>query len=195
MKLQVTGHQIDIGESLGDYAKEHTLSIVEKYFQDAVDGMVVFSKNGHLIHTEVLVHVGRGIEVKGDGESDEHYRSFDIALGRVEKKLRRYKNRLKDHHNKHSDAQERKALQYILSNVHQDEDEAEKEYQPPIIAEVATQIPTLTVGEAVMRMDLSNDSVLLFYNKSHGGLNAIHMRKDGNIGWVDPEGNQGLKKA
>jgi hypothetical protein len=55
-----------------------------------------------------------------------------------------------------------------------------------IIAETTTDIPTTTVSEAVMRMDLANQPVLMFHNSAHGGLNVVYRRPDGNVGWIDP---------
>ena len=78
------------------------------------------------------------------------------------------------------------AQQYILAAESDDEEEVPEDAQPAIIAEMAHEIATLTVGEAVMRMDLADVPVMMFRNRGHGGLNVIYRRDDGNVGWIDP---------
>ena len=118
------------------------------------------------------------------------YMAFDSALDRIAKRLRRYKRRLRDHRKAASEQTALLAQQYVLAAGSEDEEERITENdQPVIVAEMTTPVDSLTVGEAVMRMDLANADALVFQNRAHGGLNVVYKRSDGNIGWIDPQGN------
>jgi hypothetical protein len=118
---------------------------------------------------------------------------FDGAADRLSKRLRRYKRRLRDHNSKAANAASLPAQQYILAGEGPEDadDESDADGQPAVVAEMTTEIPTLTVSEAVMHMDLANLPAMMFRNSAHGGLNMIYQRSDGNIGWIDPRGNRG----
>lgn len=191
MQIAITGKHVDLGESLQNHIKDRLNKIIHKYFEHAVDSHVTLEKQGPLIKAYVEVHQGR-ITIRGTEVGEDGYIASDKALHKIEHNLRRYKERLKDHHMHHELSKEEKAIQYILDTSYDETaelEELEDKKQPAIVAEVAYCIPTLTVGEAVMRMDLGEKPALLFRNKGHGGLNLVYLRQDGNIGWVDPEGN------
>lgn len=187
MKLSVTGKQIDIGQALRQHVEDGMKASIAKYFGNAVDAQVVVSRDAKLIHTEIAVHIGKGIEVHAQATDGDAYKAFDKAAGHMVKRLRRYKRRLRDHHRSAKRADALAAQQFILAGDKGADDSAA---EPVIIAEMATEIASLTVSEAVMRMDLANQSALLFRNRAHGGLNMLYRRDDGNIGWVDPRGNR-----
>ncbi len=189
MQVFVKGRHIDVGDALRGYVEEKLASAVAKYFEHAIDGNVVFSKSAHLYRADCSVHVGSGITVKSQADAGDIHASFDTAAERIEKQLRRYKRRLRDHHNarKSKETDENPASYYILAPEAEDEPEVVND-QPMIIAEETTGISTLTVSEAVMRMDLGDLSALMFHNSAHGGLNMVYRRGDGNIGWIDPQG-------
>ena len=113
---------------------------------------------------------------------------FDAASDRLEKQLRRYKRRLRDHHNRQRDAGRavETARDYVLAPEAEEEEEVQETFQPVIVAERTTQIDRLSVGEAVMRMDLADVPVLLFRNGGTGSFNVVYRRADGHIGWIDP---------
>lgn len=192
MQLTVTGKQIDTGDSFRHHVEASLGSILGKYFKTAIEAHVVLSREAHLCRTEISVHIGRGIVVNARASAAEAYTAFDGAAERLAKQMRRYKRRLRDHHAKArepSEASER-ATDYILAPVAEEIEETEQEGAggaPAVIAEMSTDVPNLTVGEAVMRMDLADAPVLLFRNRSHGELNLVYRRADGNIGWIDPE--------
>jgi ribosome hibernation promoting factor len=191
MQLSVTGKQIDIGESLRQHMADTLESVVDKYAGRAIEANAVLSREAHLVCADISVHVRRDILVQAHAESDEAYAAFDAAADRIAKRLRRYKRRLHDHHRiRHRGSEESEALTartYVLaSEPEETEDEAAGD-QPVVVAELPTEIPSLTVGEAVMRMDLADVPAFLFKNRAHGGLNVIYRRRDGHIGWVDPE--------
>jgi ribosome hibernation promoting factor len=203
MQLTVTGKQIEIGEALRRHIESSLGSILEKYFKTAIEAHVVLSKEAYLSRVEISIHIGRGIVVNARAAAAEVYPAFDAAAERLAKQLRRYKRRLRDHHAKPREpagAGER-VTDYVLAPIAEEETEAEESERqeseaavtdgadgaPTVIAEMSTDLPSLTVGEAAMRLDLAEASVLLFRNRSHGELNLVYRRADGNIGWIDPE--------
>jgi ribosomal subunit interface protein len=197
MQLTVTGKQIEIGEALRRHIEDSLGSVLDKYFKTAIEAHVVLSKEAYLSRTEISIHIGRGIVVNARAAADEIYPAFDAAAERLAKQLRRYKRRLRHHHTKARDAAGagERATDYVLAPF-ADEDEAADgdgaatdsiDGAPAVIAEMSTDLPNLTVGEAAMRLDLAEAAVLLFRNRSHGELNLVYRRADGNIGWIDPE--------
>jgi ribosomal subunit interface protein len=193
MQLSVKGKQLNVGDALRTHVSESLSRILGKYFGDAIEVGVTFSREGYLYRAVVAAHVGRGIQLQAQGEADEPYPAFDAAAERLAKRLRRYKRRLRDHHKDTGPAPESlPAQQYILaSDAEEQAAEDEINGRPAVVAEMTTEIPSLTVSEAVMRMDLAELPALMFRNSSHSGLNMIYRRPDGNIGWIDPRGNRG----
>ena len=193
MQLSVKGQQIDVGTALRGHMEESLTRMLGKYFGDAIDARVTLSRTGHVFRAVVSAHVGRNIHLEAHGEADQPYPAFDAAADRLSKRLRRHKQRLRDHHKEDPGEQESlPAQQYILSGEAGENGEWEhQEDQPVVVAEMTTDIPILTVSEAVMRMDLSDQPAMMFRNRAHGGLNLVYRRNDGNIGWIDPRGNRG----
>lgn len=192
MQLSVKGKQLDVGDALRTHVDEALTRILDKYFGDAIEVTVTLSRDAHLYRAVVSAHVGRGIHLEAQGEANEPYPAFDVAADRLSKRLRRYKRRLRDHNNKPVEGAPLPAQQYILAAEGPDDEEASNaDGQPAVVAEMTTEIPTLTVSEAVMRMDLGDLPAMMFRNSAHGGLNMIYQRSDGNIGWIDPRGNRG----
>ena len=195
MHITVTGRHLDVGASLRRRVEEGLVAAVAKYFDRAIEAHVTFDKRGQFFIADIAVHVGRGIVAHSGGEADDPYVAFSSALEHLAKRLRRQKRRLRDHHNATSRADKtEQAWQYVLSP----EDEAEERPgrapmngEPLVVAEMEAEIPTLSVGEAVMRLDLGNTPALMFRNAGNGGLNMIYRRADGNVGWVDPGARKG----
>lgn len=188
MELSIKGNKLDIGDALTQHIESRLTDSVEKYFDHALDANIVLTKegNGKNFRTDIVVHIGRNIKMHGRATTEEPYASFETALERIAKQLRRYKRRLNDHRKNAPDLAAFEAQKYIIEN-NPDEDEATSaDGAPVIVAEMATTILDLTVSEAVMHMDVNNSSALVFQNKAHGGINVVYKRADGNIGWVDP---------
>ncbi len=187
MEISVKGKNLDVGDALRGHAETQLDAAVSKYFNHAIDAMVIFSRQGQSMRADISVHPGpRGLVVQSGSEAEDPYVAFDGALERVAKQLRRYKRRLNDHHQKARDDQEMlSAQQYVIQAEHHEE-EAEVDSPPVIVAEIETEIATLTVSEAVMRMDLGELPLVMFQNSGNGGLNVVYRRADGNIGWIDP---------
>lgn len=194
MQLSVKGQQLDIGDALRDHVSTSLEHILGKYFGDAIDARVTMSRNGPMYKAVVSAHVGRNIQLEASGEAADPYPAFDNAAERLSKRLRRHKRRLRDHHKEPArEIDSQRVQQYILAGQDQNEEveaAAEGDGKPVVVAEMATEIPGLTVSEAVMRLDLADLPALMFRNSAHGGLNMIYRRADGNIGWLDPDGNR-----
>lgn len=185
MDISVKGRNLDVGDALKGHVEDHLSSAVTKYFMRAIDASVVFSREGRNLRADISVHPGpRGMVVQGGSESDDPYVAFDGALARISKQLRRYKRRLNNHHKGHGE-DVFPAQQYVIQPVHEDEEVAADD-SPAIIAEMEVHIATLSVSEAVMRMDLADAPVTMFRHGTTGRLNVVYRRNDGNIGWIDP---------
>lgn len=195
MQISVHGKQMDVGEALRDHAQGKIEDINEKYFNHATVANVTFSKEGHghgMTKTNISIHVSKHISVQGEATDGDPYASFDKAAEKVAKQLRRYKKRLRDHHERLEnipDTDILSARDVVIQAETEEESGEDKDHgEPLVVAEMATNIQTMTVSEAVMRLDLSGQPAILFRNANHAGLNMVYRREDGNIGWVDPEG-------
>ena len=198
MQLIVKGQQIDVGDALREHVRQSLTNVFGKYFGDAIDATVIFSREAHLLRASLTVHVGRGITAESEATADQPYAAFDIAADRLAKRLRRHKRRLRDHHKQPVGTAPEKvqlADHYVLASTPEGADEgaagADEDGPPTVVAEMKAEILALTVSEAVMRLDLADSGALMFVNRAHGGLNMVYRRPDGNIGWVDPKGNRG----
>jgi len=195
MQLTVQGKQMDLGDALRTHVSSKLEDLNSKYFNRAIEAIVTFAPEGHAyVKTHISIRVGKDIMVISDAVESDPYVSFDHAADRVARQLRKYKGRLRDHHRRLEEAPPEAfipALDYTIS-AEQDnqpaEGEEDKHSDPLVIAEIATSIQTMTVSEAVMRLDLSDLPALMFRNAKHSGLNMVYRRADGNIGWVDPDG-------
>jgi ribosomal subunit interface protein len=191
MKVNVTGKQIDVGDFLRQHVETSANAIVEKFFDKAIEAHVVFCREAHLVRADLSVHAGRGMMLQSSGAAVDAYAAFDAAGERLAQRLRRYKGRLRKHHGRTKDtaALPEPATAYVLaadSTVEEHDHEPAVDNAPLVIAEMPTTVPTASVSEAVMLLDLSDAPALLFRNSAHGTLNLIYRRGDGNIGWVDP---------
>ncbi len=188
MNLSVKGKQVDIGTAFREHIEETLPDSIGKYFDNATDVTVTLSKEGHAFEVDIQAHVSKRVLVQGSGKGADAYIALDVASEHVLKRLRRYKRRLRDHKHRLPTADAVQARQYILQPEPEvaTENEAAESDQPIIVAEMATFVETMSVGEATMRLDLSAQPVMLFRNSSHGGINLVYQRPDGNIGWVDP---------
>ncbi len=187
MRYQISGKQIDIGEALQTHVKDEMGVVMTKYAQRPTDANIVFSKSAHEFVCEATVHLSSGLTAAAKAHATEIYAAFDACNEKMDKQLRRYKRRLKDHHREWTEPVELMgASSYILASEGNDEDSEPATLQPMIIAEMETKIPSLSVGQAVMQMELAGAPVLVFRNEGKNGVNVVYRRDDGNIGWIDP---------
>jgi ribosomal subunit interface protein len=189
MDIDIKGKQLDIGEALRLHIEDRVRHIAEKYFSEPLDASITMSRDGNDFRSDVVVHIGRGITVHGHFQAAEAYGAFDGSAEHVDKRLRRYKRRLRDHH-RNLPSEKLLAQQYVLAAENQSDPEPEVDDSPVVIAEMATEIETMTVSDAVMRMDIENVSAYMFRNAGHGRMNVVYHRNDGHIGWIDPTSPQ-----
>lgn len=188
MQLTVKGKQLDVGDALRTHVADSLTAVIGKYFNKPIEANVVLTRDAHLFKADIQVHVGRGIVLQSNSEATEPYPAFDTACDKLAKRLRRYKSRLRDHHNVENGHEAAPARYQILEadkDEHTEEAPAEAA-GPMVVAEMETTIATLSVSEAVMRLELAQAPALLFRNGAEGRLNMVYRRADGNIGWVDP---------
>ena len=187
MQYQITGKQIDIGEALQTHVKTCVDEVIGKYSGRPTDANIVFSKSGHEHVCESTIHLSTGLTAQAKSNANEIYAAFEGCRDKMEKQLRRYKRRLKDHHRERTQPVElAEGSSYILAGTDEAGDSEPDSLQPIIIAEMETSIPSLSVGEAVMQMELKGEPLLVFRNEKTGGINVVHRRDDGNVGWIDP---------
>ena len=184
MGLRISGKSVDIGEAFRGHVEARIGDALEKYFDGGFTGHVTVEREGPGFKTDCAIHLDTGIVLKAEGRAQEVYQSFDIAAERIDKRLRRYKRRLKEHHHKWR-GDGIPATEYVLA-APDEEAESAPEGDPAVIAEQATNLETMTVGGAVMAMDLTDAPVVVFRNAGHGGVNVVYRRSDGHIGWIDP---------
>jgi ribosomal subunit interface protein len=187
MQIKVTGKNLDVGSALREHVETRLLQLQQRYFDGTVHAHVTMEKQRGGFHTDCALHLTTGLVLQAHGSAAEAHPSFDQAASHLEKQLRRYKQRLKDHHKaRREPVRQVEAQSYVISPAPEASDEPEA-VNPVVVAETGITLPELTVGEAVMQLDISTTSFLLFRNGGHGGLNLVYRRSDGNIGWVDPK--------
>lgn len=185
MDVRVSGHQVDTGESLREHASRRLSEITEKYFSRAVGANVTFGRGpNHDFTCDILAPIAQGVVLKASHRAHEAQMAFNGAADRIEKQLRRYVRRLKEHKAAPSEYVEN-AGYTVFSPANEDPEEAPE--SPVIVAETRVDIPQSSVSDAVMLMDLRNTNALMFKNSVSGEFNMIYRREDGNIGWVEPK--------
>ncbi|MDZ7909925.1 MAG: ribosome-associated translation inhibitor RaiA [Gemmobacter sp.] len=191
MRYQISGKQIDIGEALQTHVKAELGEVVDKYAQRPTEVVIVFSRTAHEYYCEATIHLSTGLNAAAKGHASEIYAAFEACREKMDKQLRRYKRRLRDHHRDRTAPVEFDGgSSYILAASEEPEDNDATEMQPIVIAEMETKIPSITVGEAVMQLELGAQKMLVFRNEGHGGVNVVYRRDDGNIGWIDPRNSK-----
>ncbi len=191
MRYQISGKQIDIGEALQTHVKAELGEVVEKYAQRPTEAVVVFSRSAHEHVCETVIHLSTGLTAHAKGHAPEIYAAFESCREKMDKQLRRYKRRIRDHHrDRVAPVEFGNGSSYILAPSEEPEDEQTGPIEPIIIAEMETKVPAITVGEAVMQLELGGQRMLVFRNEGHGGVNVVYRRDDGNIGWIDPRNSK-----
>jgi ribosome hibernation promoting factor len=190
MPFRVSSKNIDVGEALRARINARVAEATAKYFDGGFSGHVTIGKEGFGFRTECVIHLDSGIVLEVDAVAADAYASANQAAERLEKRLRRYKRRLKDHQiAARGDGQEREiaaidAPSYVISAPEHEEEVAE--WNPVIIAESTTALRRMSVSEAVMELDLRGTAVVVFRHAGHGRVNLVYRRADGHIGWIDP---------
>jgi len=195
MTLRVSGKSISVGEALRDRVSDRTDEVLRKYFDGNYSGHITLSKDGFGFRTDCALHLDSGITLEADAMAADAYASADQALLQIEKRLRRYKSRLKDRSSRKAHAASEAlselngvgldAPSYVIE-APADSDDDVTEFNPVIIAEAVTSLKRFSVSEAVMELDLTGAAVMVFQHGGSGRVNVIYRRTDGNVGWVDP---------
>jgi ribosomal subunit interface protein len=185
MGLRISGKSVDVGEALRGHAETRIGEAIAKYFDGGYTGHVTVEREGSGFKSDCAVHLDTGVVLQAEGRAQDARQSFEIAADRIEKRLRRYKRRLKEHHPHRRRDETTPATEYVIAAPDENLEET-GDGEPAVIAEQATSLRIMTVGRAVMAMDLTEAPVVVFRNAGHGGVNVIYRRNDGNIGWIDP---------
>ena len=193
MQITVSGKQLDLSDALCGRVSAHLENIAEKYFGHAQEANVTFSRARSFFTCDINLHAGRGLLLRGEGEALDANTAFDDAAEHIAKRLRRYRRRVNEHARDLANRERPEvARQFVLERAATDGEPDELNGAAPdglaatVIAEQAAEINWLSVDEAVMQMDLADQPLLMFRNRTSGALNVVYRRSDGNIGWIDP---------
>ena len=193
MSFRVSGKHIELGEALRERITARVLEALEKYFDGGFSGHATVGKEAFGFHTECVVHLDSGIVLRADSMAADAYLSADQAAHNLEKRLRRYHRRLKDYHGNGrsngrmpDDVSAIDAPSYVIAAPEHDDEDETTAFNPVIIAESTTALRRLSVSEAVTELDMTGVAVMVFRHGSHGRVNLVYRRADGNVGWIDP---------
>jgi ribosomal subunit interface protein len=188
MEIRVSGHQVDTGAALRAHVEERLQGIADKYFARAISAHVTMGKGPHDngFSCDIIAHVMQGLILKASGMAMEAHPAFDHAAEKIERQLRRYMRRLKDHKGP-SGVQLPDPVDAGYTVFQSEDDDAEVSDHPVIVAETRVDVPDASVSDAVMMLDLRNTNALLFKNIGTGSFNMVYRRGDGTIGWVEPQ--------
>ena len=183
MDIQVSGKNMDLGDALQTHVADRLTDSVQKYFDRGAEASVTFSRERHLVECDVTTHLSSGVFLAAHGEGGDAYGAFDECLEKLEKRVRRYKRRLKNHHaNGRGELPAESASYFLLEPLPEESDDegaAANDLNPVVVAESETTLREMTVGAAVMQLDLGEQPVVVFKNAAHGGLNVVYRRRDG----------------
>lgn len=195
MRMQITGRHVDLGQALQTRISEEVSAALDKYSARASDVVVTVGRDGAAAFVvDCTIHLDSGIVLQVQGEGPDAHLAFENALPKVEKRVRRYRKRLKDHH-KQAPLPVEQSAYFVLRGDENEPDDAETEpasgsgengHAPLIIAETRMDLRTMPVAMAVLQLEMLEQPALLFRNAASGQLNLVYRRSDGNIGWVDP---------
>ena len=188
MTLRVSGKNMDVGDALRSKAEGHFDSVVKKYFDGGYTGHLTLEPEGSGFCADCMVHLDSGAVLQASAYGGDAISAYEILTETIEKRLRRYNRKLKQHrhHANGNSSGADTAQSYVLQAPDESDDELADDYSPPVIAETTKNLRQMSVEEAVMELDLTQADIVMFRHAGHGGLNVVHRRADGNIGWIDP---------
>jgi len=193
MQITVSGKQVDMSDALRTRVQQQLDMIAGKYFDHALEAQVTFGRARSFFTCDINMHAARGLLLRGEGEAADAHGAFDDAAEHIAKRLRRYRRRVNEHARDSAHRERPQAArQYILRQEEEaglKDGDARALTYATVVAEVPAEIALLSVGDAVMRMDLADAPLLMFRNSATGELNVVYRRSDGHIGWIDPSGN------
>ena len=185
MSLRISGKHMNVGETLTSRIEDRLDEAVTKYFPGGYNGHVTLEKQGSRFACDCVIHLDSNVDLQGTSLENDPTAAFENAADKIEKRLRRYKRRLKDHHASSGKSGKLEAA-YSIVEAPAEEEEIPEDYNPVIIAESLTSIEKQSVAEAVMKLDMTDNPVVVFTNAGSGKTNVVYRRGDGNIGWIEP---------
>jgi ribosomal subunit interface protein len=186
MALRVSGKNLDIGETLRRQVEERVESALSKYYSGGYSGHVTVARDGIGFRTDCVLHLSSGMTLEASGNAPDAYASFDQTAERIEKRLRRYKRRLKEHSASAAARAHGRQAPYLVFESPSDESVEEEGFHPIVVAETTKPLHSLSVSDAVMQLDFTGSPALVFIHASTRRINVVYRRSDGAIGWVDP---------
>jgi ribosomal subunit interface protein len=186
MSLRVSGKNMDVGEALRSTATSHIDAVVSKYFDGGYEGHLTLEPEGPGFNAGCSIHLDTGAVLKTEAYGDSAVAAYEVLSDTIARRLRRYNRKLRSHRHRATAAEPGEEAQSYVLAAPDDEVEVEADYSPAVIAETTASLRRMSVGEAVMQLDLSQSDVVVFRHAGHGGLNVVYRRADGNIGWIDP---------
>lgn len=192
MQVQISGKKIEVGAALQERISDGLETRISKFFNRTGEAQVTVSKPGYAFNVDCSIHLPSGVTLQAHGEGEDGYQAFEMALAKIEKRVRRYKNRLRNHRAGNGVTAEAAFERIILPREESDDENESQEQEnglgdsPAIVAESDMRIQTMTVSMAVMQLELADSPAVMFRNAAHGRLNMVYRRPDGNVGWVDP---------
>jgi ribosomal subunit interface protein len=185
MGVRVSGKHMEIGDSFRDRILDHIGQAVGKYFDGGFSGHVIVEKDASRFSTDCKLHLDTGVILHAAGEANDPQASFDVAFERIDKRLRRYKRKLKDHHANSAQSAGAEVDYKIFDSVPDEAEEVPEDYAPTIVAESSRPLKTMSVASAVMALDMTDEPIFMFRSVGKEQLNIVYRRNDGNIGWID----------
>lgn len=184
MSVRVTGKQMDIGEAFRTRITDAINEAIAKYFDGGFSGQVTVAKDAFRFTADCRLHLDSGADLHAEGAANEPQAAFDTALARIEKRLRRYKRKLRDHH--HGEGKTNGEIAYtVIDAPFEAEEEVPEDFAPVIVAETTKRLATMSVANAVMALDMTDEPMVMFRKPGSQELNIVYRRNDGNIGWID----------
>ena len=186
MALRVSGKNMDVGDALRGKAEDHFSTVVGKYFDGGYDGHLTLTPDGIGFRADCVVHLDSGATLQASAQGGDATSAYEVMALNIEKRLRRYNRKLKQHRRGNGAGDDDVTAQYTVFGASDAFDELDEDYAPPVVAETTKNLRQMSVEEAVMELDYSGQNVVMFRHAGHGGLNVVYRRADGNIGWIDP---------
>ena len=185
MTIKISGKNIDLGESLKEFAEKETENLIDKYLGEKIDSNITISKDNRLFDVEACLYLNKGFVIKTNGSSDDPYKAVTLAVERLEDRIKKHKHRIKNKERRTEWTKAVDATRYVMERKQATE---EKDEEHLVIAEQDSLILSLSVSEAVMKLDLTDVPVVMFKNADSGRINVVYKRNDGHIGWIDYKG-------
>ncbi|QDZ02173.1 ribosome-associated translation inhibitor RaiA [Nitratireductor mangrovi] len=191
MGLRISGKQMEIGDAFRTKIDDRIAEAVDKYFDGGFSGRVTVEKSGSRYSADCMLHLDTGMALQAEGRAQDPQAAFDAAADRIEKRLRRYKRRLKSHQGAPQEAAWTDAAYRVMAPVAEEDEEVPEDFSPAVVAESSLQLRTMTVASAVIELDTKDSPVYVFRNAGTDSVNIVYRRADGNIGWIDPSETSG----